>query len=177
MNAPVPILTDRLILRPPVAADADSIFRMASSVAVTKYVGWPRHTTIQDTLDFLAFSDSEWKRWPAGPLVIESRAAGALIGSSGLSFETPYRASTGYVFAEEVWGKGFATEALRAVMRLADGLRVRRLYAHCHILHSASARVLERAGFEREGVLRKFLIFPNLGLDHPQDAFSYSWTR
>jgi ribosomal-protein-alanine N-acetyltransferase len=172
-----PIQTERLILRAPVAADAEPLFRLACSLAVTKYVGWPRHATLQDTRDFLVFSDSEWARWPAGPLLIESRADGTLLGSTGLSFETSYRASTGYVLAKEAWGQGFATEALRAAMQLADRLGIRRLYAHCHVEHGASARVLERAGFEREGVLRKFLVFPNLPPDEPQDVFIYARTR
>jgi ribosomal-protein-alanine N-acetyltransferase len=153
------------------------MFQLASSVAVTKYVAWPRHSKLQDTCGFLEFSASEWVRWPAGPLLIESRADGTLLGSSGLSFETSYRASTGYVLAQEAWGQGFATEALRAVAKLADQLGVRRLYALCHVEHSVSARVLERGGFTCEGILRKFLVFPNSNLPDPQDVYCYARTR
>jgi ribosomal-protein-alanine N-acetyltransferase len=153
------------------------MFLLASSAAVTKYVGWPRHSTLQDTHGFLQLSDAEWARWPAGPLLIESRADGTVLGSSGLHFETPYRASTGYVLAPEAWGKGFATETLRAVADLADQLGVRRLYALCHVEHSASARVLERGGFTCEGILRKFLVFPNLNFSDPQDVYCYARAR
>ena len=97
-----------------------------------------------------------------------------MLGTTGLSFETPYRASTGYVVAQHAWRQGIATEALRAVAELAMRLAVRRLYALCHVEHTASARVLERAGFACEGVLRSFHVFPNLGLDAPQDVFSYA---
>jgi RimJ/RimL family protein N-acetyltransferase len=172
-----PLHTDRLVLRPPRAADAAALFHLGSSPAVTKYVGWPRHTTPEDTLAFLQSSNADWKRWPAGPLVIESREDGSLLGTSGLSFETPYRASTGYVLVQSAWGKGIAAEALGAVAELADRLAVRRLYALCHVDHHASARVLDRAGFEREGILRRFLVFPNLGTAEPQDVFCYSRTR
>jgi ribosomal-protein-alanine N-acetyltransferase len=172
-----PIQTDRLVLRPPRAADAAALFDLGSSAAVTKYVGWPRHTTLEDTHAFLKSSDADWERWPAGPLVIESRADGGLLGTSGLSFETSYRASTGYVLVQSAWGRGIAIEALSAIAELADGLAVRRLYALCHVEHRASARVLDRAGFEREGVLRKFMVFPNLGAVEPQDVFCYSRTR
>jgi len=176
MKAFDPIQTERLTLRRPDAADAASLFQLASSVAVTKYVGWPRHSTPQDTHSFLEFSNSEWARWPAGPLLIESRA-GTLLGTSGLSFETSYRASTGYVLAQDAWGKGFATETLRAVAELADQLNVRRLYALCHVEHAASARVLERGGFTCEGTFRKFLVFPNLNVPDPQDVYCYARTR
>ncbi len=140
-------------------------------------MAWPRHTSIADTHEFIAFSEAEWRRWPAGPLVLESRTDGALIGTSGLDFETAYRASTGYIFAASYWGRGLATEALLAVADHADRLGVRRLHAHCHVGHAASARVLERAGFLREGTLRQFLVFPNLGNPEPQDVYCYARIR
>jgi ribosomal-protein-alanine N-acetyltransferase len=172
-----PLSTERLILRPPVATDATALYRVASSAEVTKYLSWPRHTSLQNTHDFLRFADAEWDRWPAGPLVLVSRNGGALLGATGLSFETAYRASTGYVLAQEAWGTGLATEALRAIAALSDRLGVRRLYAHCHIEHVASVHVLEHVGFACEGILRKFHVFPNLDSDQPQDVFSYSRTR
>jgi len=44
--------------------------RYAADAEVTRFVGWPRHTSIGDTISFLEFSSSEWSRWPAGPLLI-----------------------------------------------------------------------------------------------------------
>jgi RimJ/RimL family protein N-acetyltransferase len=83
--------------------------------------------------------------------------------------ETPWRASTGYVFARECWGKGFATETLAAMVLLARTLGVQRLQALSHVDHKASRRVLEKCGFELEGVLRRYLVFPNLGSE-PADV-------
>lgn len=51
---------------------------------------------------------------------------------------------------------------------------MRRLYAFCHTEHAPSAHVLERAGFELEGVLRKHLVFPNLDDLEPQDVRCYA---
>jgi ribosomal-protein-alanine N-acetyltransferase len=172
-----PVHTTRLTLRRPRAEDAPALFALASSVTLTRYMAWPRHASMQDTRDFLAFADAEWARWPVGPLVIEARADGALLGTTGLGFETAYRASTGYILAEAFWHRGVATEALLAVADLAERLGVRRLYAHCHVEHAVSARVLERGGFAREGILRKFTLFPNLPGNDPQDVFSYARTR
>ena len=176
MDSFAPLYTERLVLRPPVPRDAATLFELASSVAVTQYLSWPRHTARQDTLAFLAYAESEWKRWPAGPLLIESRIDGTLVGTSGLAFETPHRASTGYALVERAWGKGLATEALRAVASLAGKLGLVRLYALCHVDHAASARVLEHAGFECEGVLRRHTEFPNLNRSDPQDVYCYSRT-
>jgi RimJ/RimL family protein N-acetyltransferase len=147
--------------------------RFAADAEVTRFVGWPRHTGISDTDSFLKFSSSEWTRWPAGPLLIESRADGTLLGSTGLAFESRHRASTGYVLARDAWGFGYASEALAAVVALAQSLAVTRLFALCHPAHSASIRVLERCGFSREGILAARLVFPNLGDDTPQNVACY----
>jgi RimJ/RimL family protein N-acetyltransferase len=167
--------TPRLILRPPHQGDAEELFRsVASDPEVTRFVGWPRHTSIEDTYAFLSFSQLEWAKWPAGPLLITAQADGRVIGSTGLAFETPYRACTGFVLAREAWGSGFASEALRSVVAIAAALAVRRLYALCHVEHGRSVRVLEGCGFEAEGILRRYQVFPNLGVPHPQDVHCYA---
>jgi ribosomal-protein-alanine N-acetyltransferase len=170
--------TTRLILRPPRHEDLDAIFaRYASDVEVTRYVGFPRHISRADTEAFLDFSQSQWRRWPAGPMLIESRATGALLGSTGLDFETEYRASAGYVLARDSWGHGFATEALHAMVEFADTLGLQRLYALCHVHHVRSARVLERGGLQLEGTLRRHMVFPNMADLHAQDVLCYSRIR
>jgi RimJ/RimL family protein N-acetyltransferase len=160
------IETARLVLRRPVAADADAIFRRyAGDPEVTKFLAWPRHRSVEDTRVFLAFSDEEWRRWPAGPYLVESRAEGELLGSTGLAFESPVVAATGYVLAKDAWGSGYATEALRAMVELAGELGVERLYARCHAANTASAHVLEKCGFAQEDALSSREEFPNLGGD------------
>jgi ribosomal-protein-alanine N-acetyltransferase len=155
--------TERLTLRPPRAEDAPHIFeRYAADPRVTRYLAWPTHTTIDDTRNFLAFCAAEWHRWPAGPYLIESRADGALLGSTGLSFDNPQEAATGYVLAHDSWGAGYATEALSAMRDLASRLGVTRLYALCHPDHRASAHVLEKCGFSLEATLEDHSEFPNL---------------
>jgi RimJ/RimL family protein N-acetyltransferase len=167
--------TSRLTLRRPRSRDADAIFAgYASDPEVTRYLGWPRHRTVDDTRAFLAFSDSEWERWPAGPYLIFERGTERLLGGTGLAFEATFRAMTGYVIVREDWGRGYATEALSAMVDLAPRLGVVRLYALCHTDHLPSWRVLEKGGFEREGILRRAYEFPNLAPGEPQDVFCYS---
>lgn len=150
-------------MRPPRAEDARQVFeRYAADPRVTRYLGWPTHQTIDDTKNFLGFCDSEWRRWPAGPFLIESRANGELLGSTGLSFETAQQAATGYLLARDRWGAGYATEALAAMRDLASRLGVTRLYALCHPDHRASAHVLEKCGFALEATLEEHAEFPNL---------------
>lgn len=174
-KAPRTLETARLLLRRPERRDAAAIFqRYSGDPDVTRYVGWPMHRTLKEVRGFLSFSELEWDRWPAGPYVIVARSDGRLLGSTGLSFETSYRASTGYVLARDAWGRGYASEALREMVALAPGLGVQRLYAVCHTDHHASARVLEKCGFAREGTLRRYAEFPNLQPGIACDVLCYS---
>ena len=175
MKAPERVETARLILRRPKLADAEAVFdRYASDAEVSRYLAWQRHPSPDLTRRFLQFSDAEWERWPAGPYLIEKKDTGELIGGTGFAFETRYRASTGYVLAKDAWGQGYAPEAVSAQVDIGRTIGIVRLYALCHTEHRRSARVLEKCGFEYEGVLKNYLEFPNLAPGAPADCRCYS---
>jgi [ribosomal protein S5]-alanine N-acetyltransferase len=175
VKAPEQLETERLLLRRPTVDDAEAIFRRyAGDPDVVRYVGWPRHETVDATRGFLQFSEAEWTRWPAGPYLIESRNDRQLIGGTGLSFETPQRAATGYVLAKDAWGQGYATESLRAMIDVARSVDLIRLDALCHVEHQPSWHVLEKCGFAREGVLKRYAEFPNLAPGMPCDVACYA---
>jgi [ribosomal protein S5]-alanine N-acetyltransferase len=162
---PIEIIeTERLLLRKPAAADADEIFRRyAADPEVTRYMSWPTHRSLADTQAFLAWSDEDWERWPAGSyLVFDHADRSRLLGGTGLSFQNPTLAVTGYVFARDAWGQGFATEALQAMVKLARQTGVKRLVAVCHSDHRPSARVMEKCGFLLDDQRRDKVDFPNL---------------
>jgi RimJ/RimL family protein N-acetyltransferase len=96
-----------------------------------------------------------------------------LFGSTGLAFESADHAQTGYVLARDAWGKGYATEALSAMIEIAQGLRIRRLTALCHPEHRASQRVLEKCGFTRDASWSRRCEFPNLSPGVPQEVMCY----
>ena len=146
--------------------------RYASDPEVTRFLGWPRHRMVEDTRAFLRFSAEEWKRWPAGPYLILSRADGLLLGSTGLGFRTT-RGRDQYVLAEDAWGRGYATEALAAVIEVASSTGLARLSALCHPEHSASRRVLEKNGFVLDDPPTRRAEFPNLAPGVQQDALCY----
>lgn len=174
MKAPAELATARLVLCRPRADDALDVFeRYASDPDVTRFLGWARHETVADTHAFLSFSASEWERWPAGPYLIRSRPDGRLLGGTGLAFERPDEAVTGYVLARDAWGHGYATEALAAVMDVARQVGVVRLYALCHPHHRASVRVLEKCGFIRDSQWSQPAEFPNLLPGVLQDVHRY----
>lgn len=170
--APQQFTTARLLFRRPLLTDAEAIFsRYASDPEVTRYLAWPRHTALDDTDAFLAFSELGWQTWGCGEYLIF--AGGRLVGSTGLTFENPWEVSTGYLVTRDAWGRGYATEALGAMCGLARWLDVLRLHALCHVDHAASRRVMEKCGLHPEGILRRHTVFPNIGPDRT-DVYCYA---
>ena len=167
------IQSARLRYRRPELSDSTEIFaRYSADPDVTRYLGWPRHQSMADTHGFVRFSDSEWDRWPAGPLLIESKDTGQLLGSTGLMFESATSAAVGYVLAKDAWGHGFATETVTAMTTLAGSVGVTRVFALCHPQHRASARVLEKGHF----LLNASFVpaqFPNLESGDRGEALMY----
>jgi ribosomal-protein-alanine N-acetyltransferase len=169
------IETERLRLRRPRADDVPAIFsRYASDPEVTRYLAWSTHRTLDDSAAFVAFSDAQWAAWPAGPYLVFGRDGVTLFGGAGLVFQHADTAVTGYVLARDVWGRGYATEALEATIAGARRVGVRRLEAGVHVEHEASWRVLEKAGFVREGLRARSSDFPNLPAGASRDAFHYT---
>jgi RimJ/RimL family protein N-acetyltransferase len=84
-----------------------------------------------------------------------------------------HRAQIGYVVHRPFWGRGIATAAVRRVTDLVEALpRISRIWATCALENPASARVLEKCGFQREGILRNWVTYPAQG-DRAFDNYSY----
>jgi RimJ/RimL family protein N-acetyltransferase len=93
------------------------------------------------------------------PYVIEDTTDGSLLGGITLRHFDPMRAviEVGYWLFADARGRGLATRAVRAVSREAFASGLWRVDAHVRLGNDASERVLERSGFIREGVKRRFL--------------------
>ncbi|MDN5917234.1 MAG: GNAT family N-acetyltransferase [Pseudonocardia sp.] len=171
------LTTARLVLRRPRPADAGSILkRYAADPEVTRFLAWPRHRSLQDSLAFVRWSDEVWSTAPVGPyLILDGERE--LVGSTGLDIETPWRAATGFVLARAAWGHGYATEVAAAMAELAASIGLVRVYALCHIDNRASAHVLAKVGFTREGVLHRHVILPNLDPQVPCDVECWARVR
>jgi RimJ/RimL family protein N-acetyltransferase len=147
--------------------------RYAGDPEVTKYLGWPRHQSVEQTEAFVLFSAVEWERDGVGPYLIRARAGGRLLGGTGIQMEEGREAVTGYVLAKDAWGQGFATEALAAMVELARAIAIARLSALCHPDHRASWRVLEKCGLTRRAGWSGQVEFPNLAPGRPCDTLRY----
>lgn len=84
-----------------------------------------------------------------------------------------HRAQVGYIIHRPHWGRGLATIGVHEVVsRLELRPAIQRVWATCALDNPGSVRVLEKCGFEREGVLRNWVVFPALG-EQAVDNYSY----
>jgi RimJ/RimL family protein N-acetyltransferase len=159
MSVPAPTLsTDRLRLRPFAATDADALWSLHSNPRVLRFWDSPPWTDRARAERFLAVSREMADEGTGVRLAIDRLADEEFVGWITLSRWNPtYRsASLGYCFHEAAWGHGYATEAARAVLRWAfDTFDLNRVQAETDTRNLASARVLDKLGFVREGTLRE----------------------
>ena len=139
--------TPRLLLRPGFPEDAPALAAAMSDRAIARnlaVVPWPY--TLRDAEAFLASP-----RDPVLPsfLIFErTEAAPRLIGSCGLGRRPSGAVEMGYWIARPFWGRGFASEACTALIDIARTLGLSRLEASHFIDNPASARVLDKLGFQ-----------------------------
>jgi len=103
-----------------------------------------------------------WIAKQPSPTVWAIEVDGEAAGGIGIELHTDVErvsAEIGYWLGESVWGRGIATEALKAVtMEAFKRFDITRIYAVPFADHAASIRVLEKAGYVREGHLRRSAI-------------------
>lgn len=177
IRPPEIIRTERLLLRPPNAADAEVIFdTYARDTEVTRYLIWKPHRDIVETERFVSDCVAAWKTGSRFPWIIALKNNEALIGMVEIRLDA-FKAHVGYVLGRAFWGQGFATEALRAIVEWAWAQKsIYRVWALCDTENAASARVLEKVGMQREGILRRSQLHPNIS-DEPRDSFFYAVVR
>jgi len=150
--------TARLRLRPFTDADADALFALHSNAYVLRYWDAPPWNERARAGRFIAACLQMADEGTGARLAVDRSSDGAFIGWCSLTRYNPdYRsASLGYCLDDAAWGHGYATEAARALLQWAfDTLDLNRVQAETDTRNTASARVLEKIGFVREGTLRE----------------------
>lgn len=174
---PDTVETPRLRLRRPVPTDAERIFQAyAQDPEVTRYLEWVPHTSVETTRKFVSFCQDRWTNSVAFPYVITRKQDGELLG---MIEPRPrgHRADFGYVLARAYWGNGLMPEAIAAVVKITLGhATIYRMAATCDVENRASARALEKSGFSREGLLRRYSVHPNISPE-PRDSLLYALTK
>ena len=157
----LPIATDRLLLRSFRPGDEDDVFSYRSVPDVVRYIpGEPK--TPEEVADLVAERATAGRidaKQPGLTLAVEleGRVVGdVLVHLDGLDGADGRQAEVGWVFAPEVQGRGYATEAARELLRVAfEEVGVHRVWAQLDALNTASARICERLGMRREALFEK----------------------
>ena len=156
-----PILeTDRLLLRKLKSSDVEAIYAYGSDPAVSEFVTWPTHQTIEDTQQFLDIILSLYENNQAVFWGIELKEEKRLIGTINfVSWQQNHHVGEiGYVLAQQHWHKGYMTEAAEQVIQFGfEQMELERIQAKCDVENSGSERVMQKAGMSFEGTLRKLL--------------------
>jgi RimJ/RimL family protein N-acetyltransferase len=133
--------------------DVPALVALWTDPDVTRYMGGPRD---EETLRAGLTKDAQWTdEAPLGLLPIIEAVSGAVVGHCGLipkDVDGRNETELIYVLARAVWGKGYATEAARAVMEYEfEVLGLARVVALIDPANGASARVAEKIGMQYEG--------------------------
>ena len=177
MYPPQTFDTDRLHLRLPRRDDAPAIFAgWTQDPEVTRYLTWRPHKSVDESYAILDLILKLWRDGEAFTYVLTLKDNDNPIGMLAIHADG-FKSSLGYVLARPHWGKGYMPEAVRAVTDwLLHQPDIYRVYATCDVDNPASAKVMEKAGMKYEGLLRRYMIHPNIS-EEPRDCLMYAATR
>ena len=150
------ISLSKSVLRPLTIEDANSLAIHANNREIWRNLrdAFPHPYTEQDALEFIARINAQ-----SGPPVLAIEIEGEAVGTVGVRLRDDIETGTaevGYWLGQLYWGQGITTEALQALMVYAlDQYQLHRLDAWVYAWNPASARILEKCGFQREGIARQ----------------------
>lgn len=148
--------TTRLLLRPFLPSDAATFAGYRSDPDVARYQGWEAPFSLPQARAFIASMEQVVPGTPGAwyQLAICLRVTGEQVGDCAFRVlpDEPKQAEIGFTLARPHQGHGYATEAVGGLLvHLFGTLQLHRVRAVCDVENPASARVLERVGFRREG--------------------------
>ena len=125
-----------------------------------RYMYPPRPVTATEAALDVERLRQHWERHGFGHWAVEERDTGRFVGRTGLKRHPdwpldPENTECGWLYARDVWGRGYATEAAREVVRFAiEDLERPEVISIAHPANAASRRVMEKAGLSYAGARR-----------------------
>jgi len=152
------LTTDRLLLRNFVESDWPAVLAYQSDPRFLRFYEWTGRTP-DDVRAFVGRFIAQQGEIPRlkHQLAIVLQATGQVIGNVGIRMRSTgaHQADIGYELDSQQWGRGYASEAARAIVRFGFAeLQLHRITAHCLAENIGSARVLETLGMKQEGRMR-----------------------
>lgn len=152
------IETSRLIIRDFILEDWINVHSYASNPKVTEYMLWgPNNET-----ETKSYVNQQLEKQQANDrtdfeFAVILKDTNQFIGGCGIYIKE-LNAEIGYCFNADYWGNGYASEASKALLRLAfEEFKVHRVYATCRPGNMGSAKVLSKIGMKKEGHLREHI--------------------
>ena len=169
--------TPRLKLRAPVLDDASAIFEeYATDAEVTRYLTWAPHPAVDSVRDFLDGALERIRTGDEYSWVISHTEANRPVGMIAAR-DGGHMADLGYVLGRNWWNRGLMTEAVVAISEwILSQPGYHRVWAVCDTENVGSARVLEKSLFQREGLLRRWMVHAAMSPE-PRDCFVYGRVR
>lgn len=139
------IETERLILRPLTVADDADAFEWHGDPEVNRYMVYPLYTDVEQSRAWIAGLGPNENEFG-----FELKSTGRVIGAGGIKYIAGEDAwELGYNLSRAYWGKGYATEASKALIRWAYDTQGARDFIACHAtVNAASGNVIRKCGFE-----------------------------
>lgn len=164
------IETERLILRPFTEADYDDLYEFLSQRAEDTFEAYPG-ITYENGREHLRYRLGSEEFF-----AMARKDTGKVIGNLYYGSRPFDAREVGYIVNKDYQRRGYALEALSAVMRHAFSSGVHRLYAECDPRNTCSWRLLEKAGFRREAHFRQNVFFTRDERGQPlwQDTYVYA---
>ncbi len=173
----MPILSDRLVIRPMTGRDAEALWTSIDSSrgSLREWMPWTDGTTSIDVVhETLQRMERDWATMRDLPVGLFDRESGAHLGGSGLHrIDWKVRHfELGYWLRDDARGRGLATECVAALANFAfDELDARRVSVRMDPRNAASRAIPVRLGFTFEGTLRQDTLCP-AGVPRDTDVFS-----
>jgi [ribosomal protein S5]-alanine N-acetyltransferase len=153
------IETSRLTLRPFKSEDAGEVARLCNDEAIGRYIPTlPFPYPPEAAVSWLATHQGKADAGTELILAITNKADGRLLGAIGLTIAAEHnRAELGYWLRQDEWGKGYMTEAARAMIGYGfNNLSLEVVTCHHLQPNTGSGRVMQKVGMKYEGHRRKF---------------------
>jgi len=157
------VTTERLAFRVPALSDGDALYALMNDFDIIKFltsVPWPCKRADADA--YIARAQSGRARGDGYYYLVIDKVTQAIAGTIDLRFDPEKTAHFGYWYAKSAWGRGFATEALAALLEFGfRRLGLENIWGAALPGNPASIRVMEKCGLQTAGTIE--VTRPNFG--------------
>jgi [ribosomal protein S5]-alanine N-acetyltransferase len=156
----IPVLeTERLLIRKIELNDVDDLFEVFSDPEVTHHMTWEVSKTKEETLkNFITVVMERHKKGESVDWSIVHKDSKKVIGNCAFVgwSDQHSKAEIGFVLNKHYWGKGFASEVLKELIRFGfEVIQLNRIEGVCDPDNVGSEKVMQKVGMKFEGLLRK----------------------